>query len=186
MLVFASFFSILSKAQNSYGGGYRGHVDLGYTIGVGDYDFGRYEINTTHGYQFNPFFFLGVGTGLHFMSEYETSSSTISLDSRESTVDIPIFAHLKCNLGKSKYVPFLDLRAGTYTTNNGSLYANIALGLRISTNNKNAINISVGYSMQELEFETFAGFLGSSSMAYYRNSRKLETEGVAIKLGYEF
>lgn len=38
--------------------GYRGGADLGYTIGVGDYDFGRFEISTTQGYQVNPYFFV--------------------------------------------------------------------------------------------------------------------------------
>ena len=32
---------------------YRGYVDAGYSIGIGDYEFGRFEVNTSHGYQFN-------------------------------------------------------------------------------------------------------------------------------------
>ena len=47
---------------------YRGNVEAGYSVGIGDYDFGRFEVNTTHGYQFNPYIFLGAGAGLHFMS----------------------------------------------------------------------------------------------------------------------
>lgn len=39
---------------------YRGFVDAGYDVGIGDYDFGRFVINTTHGYQFNPYIFLGT------------------------------------------------------------------------------------------------------------------------------
>lgn len=186
MLVFASVFSLSSKAQNSYGGGYRGLIDVGYTVGVGDYDFNRYELNTSHGYQFNPFFFLGVGTGLHYMSEYETAGSSIGLDYRKSKTDIPVFANIKCSMSKSKYAPFIDLKGGKYLTNNGGLYANISAGLRIATNEKNALNLSIGYTLQELEFETFDRFLGSNSMAYSRKGRVLETEGITIKLGYEF
>jgi len=76
---------ILSYAQsNTFGGGYRGLADLGYTIGVGDYDFGRFEISTTHGYQVNPCFFVGGGVGFHFISSYETKNMEIPLDKRDS------------------------------------------------------------------------------------------------------
>ncbi len=66
-------------------------ADLGYTIGVGDYDFGRFEISTTHGYQVNPYFFLGGGVGFHFMQSYETKGMEIALDKRDSKVSIPLF-----------------------------------------------------------------------------------------------
>lgn len=52
-------FAINSNAQ-SMQSGYKGHVDAGYSIGIGDYDFGRFEVNTTHGYQVNPYIFLGL------------------------------------------------------------------------------------------------------------------------------
>lgn len=59
------------------GKGYHGFADLGYTIGVGDYDFGRIEISTTHGYQVNPYLFVGGGVGFHFMSECKYGDSEI-------------------------------------------------------------------------------------------------------------
>lgn len=59
-------FAINSNAQ-SMQSGYKGHVEAGYSVGIGDYDFGRFEVNTTHGYQVNPYIFLGAGTGLHFI-----------------------------------------------------------------------------------------------------------------------
>lgn len=37
-------------AQNTSKNCYRGYVDAGYSVGVGDYDFGRFEVNTSHGY----------------------------------------------------------------------------------------------------------------------------------------
>ena len=51
-----------SNAQNTSGNCYRGFVDAGYDVGIGDYEFGRFVINTTHGYQFNPYIFLGAST----------------------------------------------------------------------------------------------------------------------------
>ena len=37
------------NAQSS-SGCYRGFIDAGYSIGVGDYEFGRFEVNTSHGF----------------------------------------------------------------------------------------------------------------------------------------
>lgn len=186
LMIAVAIISLTASAQNTASNCYRGFADAGYTIGIGDYDMGRFEINTSHGYQINPFIYLGAGLGLHFMPEYETPGMSIALDSRESKVDIPVFANAKLNMSKSKYAPFVDGKVGTYVTNNGGLYMNISAGLRIATNERQAVNISVGYTREELEFETFDGFFGTSSMKYYTSSRKLTTEGLAIKVGYEF
>lgn len=130
-LLFAVVFSSLTVcAQNVSSGCYRGFADAGYTIGIGDYDMGRFEINTSHGYQINPFIYLGAGLGLHFMPEYSTSGMDIALDSRESKVDIPVFANAKFNMSKGKFAPFIDGKVGTYVTNNGGLYMNLSAGLR--------------------------------------------------------
>lgn len=82
-----------ANAQNISNNCYRGYVDAGYTFGIGDYDFGRFEVNTSHGYQINPHLYVGAGAGLHFMSSYKTSGMDIPLDTRDSKVDIPVFAN---------------------------------------------------------------------------------------------
>ena len=178
--------SQMLSAQNITDGGYRGFVDGGYTIGIGDYDFGRFEINSSHGYQINPFFFVGGGFGLHFMPEYKTKGMDIPLDQREGKVDIPLFANLRANVSKGKIVPFIDGKTGTYVTNNGGLYLNLSAGCRIAVNEKQAVNILVGYTTEKLEFETFSKFTSSKNMNYTTSARKLNTEGIAIKVGYEF
>ena len=70
LLVFIAILVSLSvNSQNISGKCYRGFADLGYTIGLGDYEMGRVEINTSHGYQFSPYVYLGAGLGFHFMPE---------------------------------------------------------------------------------------------------------------------
>jgi hypothetical protein len=180
------FTSQVVLAQNTSESCYRGFVDGGYTIGIGDYEFGRFEINTSHGYQINPFFFIGGGLGLHFMPEYKTKGMDIPLDQREAKVDIPVFANLRANFSKGKIVPFVDGKAGTYVTNNGGLYLNLSAGCRFAVNEKQAVNVSVGYTTEKLEFETFKSFISSKKMNYMTSPRKLNTEGIAVKVGYEF
>lgn len=180
------FTSQMMSAQNTSGSCYRGFVDGGYTIGIGDYDFGRFEINTSHGYQINPFIFVGGGLGLHFMPEYKTNGMDIPLDQREAKVDIPVFANLRANFNKGKITPFIDGKAGTYITNNGGLYLNLSAGCRFAVNEKQAVNISIGYTTEELEFESFSRFVSSYNMNYTTSPRKLTAEGIAIKVGYDF
>ena len=173
------------SAQN-ISSGYRFFIDGGYTIGIGDYDFGRFEFNVSNGYQINSFFFVGGGLGLHFMSKYETKNDGIALDQRKQKTDIPVFANLRADFGNGKISPFIDGKAGTYVTNNGGLYLNISAGCRIALKEQQAVNISVGYTSEELEFETFSSFISNKSMDYIRSPRKLTTEGITIKVGLEF
>jgi hypothetical protein len=186
-LVMLTCVNVTISAQNTASGCYRGFVDAGYTIGVGDYDFGRFEVNTTHGYQINPYFFVGAGVGMHFMPSYKTSGmSDIPLDTRDSKVDIPVFAAARGTFMKSRFAPFIDVKGGTYVNNNGGLYYNISAGLRIAVNEKQAVDISVGYTNEKLEFQTFSHFISDRSLDYTRMPEKYDTEGIAIKIGYEF
>ena len=180
-------FAITSvNAQNISNNCYRGYVDAGYTFGIGDYDFGRFEVNTSHGYQINPYLYVGAGVGLHFMSSYKTSGMDIPLDTRDNKVDIPVFANARCNILKGKISPFIDLKGGTYVNNNGGLYVNLSAGCRIATNSKQAVNISVGYTTEKLEFQTFSHFTSNYNLNYIRKPEIYNAEGITLKIGYEF
>ena len=165
---------------------YHVFVDLGYTLGIGDYKFGRIEINTTHGYQFNPHFFVGGGLGLHFMTEYNTPDMNIALDYRKELLDIPIYGNVRWTIINNKVTPFIDGKIGHYVTNRGGLYASISFGCRVSIYNTQGINFSIGYSYENLEFESFDRFTSHDSMDYRRSKRKLGTEGISFKMSYDF
>ena len=178
--------ALCSNAQSSSNGGYKGFIDVGYSLGVGDYEFGRFEVNTSQGYQFNPYIFLGAGAGLHFMSSYETKGMDIPLDVRDSQVDIPVFANIRCNFSKKKVSPFVDVKGGTYVTNNGGLYVNASAGCRFAINEKQAVSFAIGYASEKLEFESFDRFLSHTSMDYTRRPTKYDTEAITVKVGFEF
>ncbi|HAE24525.1 MAG TPA: hypothetical protein DCG33_04230 [Prevotellaceae bacterium] len=166
----------IMPAQNTSGNCYRGFVDGAYTIGIDEYDFNRIEINTSHGYQINPYIYVGGGFGFHFMSSYKTKgSTTFILENRDSHVDVPIFANIRANLSKGKITPFIDGRAGTFITHHGGQYLVASIGCRFSVNEKQAINVSVGCTSEKLEFE-----------AFNLQPSKSTTTGIVIKAGYEF
>ena len=111
---------------------------------------------------------------------------TYPLDVRDSKVDIPIFANIRCNLLKNKVSPFVDVKGGTYVTNAGGLYVNASVGCRFPINEKQAINLSVGYATEKLQFETFDSFINHTNMDYTRFTTLYDTEAVTIKVGFEF
>lgn len=166
--------------------GYHGFADLAYTIGVGDYTFDRFELSSTHGYQFNPYLFLGGGIGFHFMQKYETPDMDIPLDSRDFMVDVPLYAETRITFINGGISPFISGRGGYYLTHGGGLYLNASVGCRFAVSTNHAINVFVGYSSEKLEFDTFERFNSSSSMDYSTEKRKLLTEGISIRIGYEF
>ena len=120
------------------------------------------------------------------MSSYETKNMDIPLDVRDSQVDIPVFANIRCNFSKKKVSPFVDVKGGTYVTNNGGLYVNASAGCRFAINEKQAVCFAIGYASEKLEFETFGRFISHTSLDYTRSPRKLDTEAITMKVGLEF
>lgn len=186
IFLFALLLSLDIMAQNAASNCYRGFVDVGYSAGIGDYKFGHIEVNTSHGYQFNPYIFLGAGVGFHFASEYKTSDMDIPLDVRDSKVDIPVFANAHFNFTKKKVSPFVDIKGGTYVNNNGGAYISASVGCRFSINSKQAVDLSLGYASEKLEFETFDSFTSRYNLDYTREPTKYATEALTLRVGFEF
>jgi len=51
--------------------GYKGIIEWGYYFGVGDYVYDRANFSFINGYQVNPYFSFGVGTGIHYYLDSE-------------------------------------------------------------------------------------------------------------------
>lgn len=62
--------------------GYKGFVDVGGAFGVGTYGDGLVSVSSTHGYQFNPYFFLGVGVGVNYHFNWSTVFIPVYADAR--------------------------------------------------------------------------------------------------------
>lgn len=141
----------ISVFQDSNITGYRGFVDFGYTVGLGDYGVGRIELTTSHGYQFNPYFFAGIGTGIHYYVQ------------GVNTPLIPFFADLRGNFLEGPVVPFIGLKLGySCSIDDGfygeGFYAAPSAGVKFMLGNRSAINLSFGYSAQKSDGINMGGF----------------------------
>ena len=145
--------------------GYRDFVELGYTIGTGLFGSDRVEFSTTHGYQFIPYFYAGIGTGVHYYHD-------------ASAVRIPIYADLRVDFMKRPVCPFIDLKIGYTVYEDRGFYLNPMAGVRFSIGRRNALNVGLGYTMQRIEY--------SYEDLYGIYSDSVNIGGFSIRLGFEF
>lgn len=171
VLLFASTFV---SAQNLSDQRYRGFLDAGCSIGFNDYQFERFEINTSHGFQMDTHLFFGAGCGIHYSRQYTN-------DSREAEFDVPIYANARINILKSYNTPFIDARIGQIVNNDCGTYMSFSIGYRTHSDEKSALNLSLGY--------TTSAKLSSNTSYHFSSPNHLVkriTESVTLRIGYEF
>lgn len=173
--IFVYYYDEISKITkdiskfngNSDYSGYKGFVDLGYSLGFGDYsDYnGRLELTVSNGYQFNSYLYLGAGAGVNYYCQNDAD-----------TWSFPLFFNPRLTIPTPGSVSaFIDAKVG-YTVGQDieGFYLAPSLGTRIALTNRNAINLSVGYTLQKANFD------------YYSYSGSLSFHAITFKLGFEF
>ena len=112
--------------------GYSGMFEANFGYGS-DLAFG---FSTVHGYQFNPYVFVGAGIGLNV--------------AYDNGVDLPFFADVRASVpfGTSPVSFFGDVRVG-YGAVEGDLYFSPAVGLRFGRSK--AATIALGYEFVQSE-----------------------------------
>lgn len=141
LLVAAALIAVAASAQDFRPKGYSGDVQLGYGFEHGAYPDNLF-LSTTHGYQFNGFFFLGVGVAWDTFSNAGASNTNV----------IPVFADVKYYTLSSAHrcTPLIGMQAGygffTSGAVTGGLFLNPTIGVRIGVGqNGHGIDISGGY-----------------------------------------
>lgn len=151
--------------------GYRGFVDFGYTIGTGDHGTDNLQLTTSHGYQFNPYLFLGFGTGVHYY-----------LEGADAAI-IPVFTDIRGNFMTGTIVPFIGFKFG-YSINTKDDFKGLGIhfsptaGVKLMVTPTTALNFTLGYSYQKANIFYYSG-------GYYYKT-KGDIGGFSLKIGVEF
>lgn len=157
-----------NKSQSAYNteSGYRGFVEAGYTVGTGNSS-DAISLTTSHGYQINPYVFVGGGAGVNYFHGPDSWSVPIFATGRGTLIDGPIS-------------PFLDIKIGYAAADVSGFYFSPTIGCRF-----NKYTISAGYQMTSV-----SGGETESVYAYgYSYSYKKEgytAGGFVFKVGLEF
>lgn len=180
--------------------GYKGFVEAGYSKTMGKYNGDFLEINTSQGFNYKSWFYMGVGLGVDVLFAHKNNgwgdnwSGSSDFDKHSSTSTaamMPLFTDFRFNLGTSQTTSFfIDLKIGCsflltrnyveigdgYLTNQQYFYLRPSLGVRIpvsSQNKKQAVNIGVNYKL-----------LTSN---YWNNwSRSVTLNGLGASLAFEW
>lgn len=126
---------------------YQGEVDLGYSVGVGDFSTGRVNLHTVQGVMVEKYFSAGLGLGIDYYHEFYDKGELF----------VPIFLNMKGYLPVTeKLSPFisLDLGYGAGATAGvsgcGGFLWSPSLGLRYQR-----FKFQVGYTSQNVSEDGF-------------------------------
>jgi len=146
--------------------GYRGFVDLNWTAGVGDTSgVDCIGLTTSHGYQINPFIFIGLGVGFNYFYN-------------GTAVNMPIFVNVRTDILQKRITPFVDLKVGYSIIDVEGFYTSPSIGCRFKPRRGLAFSIGVGYTLQKYDFEFH------DNQDYW--SGRLDLHGLNVRFGIEF
>ena len=153
------------KAARNTLKGYKGFIDFGYIADLSDYDANKVEISTSHGYQFNNYFYLGGGVAADFYTDADL-------------IAVPIFVDFRANFINKKVTPFADIKTGYSVGDVEGLYVSTGIGVRFSLKGKKALNLKLEYNYQQYDYY-YSGY-------YISYDDTADFEGLGFKVGFEF
>ena len=168
-----------TKGYRTYG--YSGFLDAGYAMRTSDTGFEYAFISTSHGYQFNPYLFGGLGVSAQFVTGAcygEDLGKGIELlqDFDGSDIGVVVFANARGYLLNNKISPYLDFRIGYATTTKG-MYLQPTIGIAIGK-----FDFGIGLGCQPIKYLYMEGKVND-----WDKYEKKETElNVNFKIGVIF
>lgn len=163
--------------------GYRGFIDW-------DNNLDRYQwvgsnekfiemytgVSTSHGYQFNPNFYLGAGVAVQYNKKFKEWI-------------LPVFMQVRTDQKFGKFTPFGDIRIGYSLTDGGGIYFSPMIGYRFNWGRKMGINVGVGltligvkYTSGDLVYDEINGYF---TITNTKTVREIDTN-FSFKIGIDF
>lgn len=192
-------FLILTIALSAVGAwgvqperGYRGFIDWSNFLDI-DFSFlnghgGSTTIytgfTTSHGYQFNPWLYVGGGAGF----EYNTNWKNDRNNDGESRFIVPVFAEARLDGKWGRFTPFFSAQLGANVADHGGIYFSPTIGYRFNWGCKSAINLGLGatvfghrYTSPEHIVLPEGGIIEGPDQHYHGTAVKF-----TARLGFEF
>ena len=186
--LFLCFMTFCAIKAGTIQKGYHGFADVGYGYCDESLAPTTIDITTSHGYQFSPYIFLGAGIGFDFTGKAEYGNvDGHPFQKRDAMVDIPVFFNGRLNFTKTKVVPFLDLKAGSYVNNGSGLYTNFMVGCRFPLSDNSGLSISVGGKIASMTIQNLKMSTGKYTYSlYYEDEKNHQFTYYVLKIGCDF
>lgn len=145
------------------------------------------EINTIHGYQANPYFFVGAGVGFHYFPKYSSNKiDGVPLWKRDASCEIPLFFNMRWTILNKRITPFVDARFGHYVTNHSGIYATGGIGCRLSMKKNQALYVTASYAATKIRYKESNLMPARYAYYWYYENTDEDQSAVSLKIGYEF
>ena len=162
--------------------GYRGFIEWDNALTTYDVwypgnseTFYYWGVSTSHGYQFNPNFYLGAGLAVRYCN-------------KEDGLELPLFLHARTDQKFGGFTPFAELRAGYTIENNNRLFAAPTIGYRFNWGRKAGLNVGVGLSVDTYKVDLIESGPGNNGYWEYTKvgSKRITKAYFTFRIGFDF
>ena len=152
---------------------YKGFLDVGLSgLFIDGSNQATISLQTSHGYQFNPYVFLGAGIGLGVNCGSDIETTTV----------VPIFAQTRFNFNADRISPYLDIKGGYNVGDSDGGVFSPTIGVSMPVSRNCAIDFGLSYILNTHKYEY--GY--SSYYGYYYDTERICSHSIALGFGFEF
>lgn len=132
-------------------------------------------ITSSHGFQINPMFFVGVGLGMERCGNLDNWVA-------------PIFLQGRIDLKFGKFTPFGDLRLGANVAEGAGIYISPTIGYRFNWGRKMGVNLGAGLTLAGYRSEHYEGTVTGpdSYEIHYVGTKRHIRPYFSFRLGIDF
>lgn len=148
---------------------YKGFADIGLSAAFMEGESTvTFALSTSHGYQINPYFFMGAGIGVGL-----TGGSA-----NDKEVTVPVFGQTRVNFSSRRISPFLDFKGGYDVGDLKGGVLSPTLGISMPVSYHCAIDFGLSYTCKLCKYEY--------SSWYYTYSETSALHTISLDFGFEF
>lgn len=196
-----NYIDHLTKKKNYDTSKFRGFIDLGYSMGIGEPRNDYWMVETSFGYAFTPKAYLGAGLAVHNFKAVE-KSFPLYWDQSGSNAGkyndpawrypfIPLYLEGRYSfMNESKNTPFVSMKVGGTFINHKGFFASPSIGYHFATNEFFSFNVGVSYELQTAKYKLWCsgdapGAIKDDTGKTYLNKSQA-FHNLCIKVGVEF
>jgi len=151
--------------------GYQGFLEQGSIYRLDDEGNTTIGVSTTHGFYFSGNTFVGIGVGFEGGDDF---------------FGIPVYTAIKYNFSYTKTItPTVQVRLGSYFSDDPGAYADLAVGVRFGSKRDFAVNVmftGTFYETMKVDNWVYDDVVGYS----VRNVRMYNPSGIGLRVGIEW